>query len=246
MSNKTITLLAMVTALVLTNAAMADMYVDFSVGELNLDYNATTKVMVITSTVSGTSNGSTLEAGVYDDPGDLSNLLDSIQIDQDDFAFTLYSLSVTFSQNGTNDWSASGSLSLLDGTGSQVLSADFNSSAVAMITGGRTFFLDGYLTPLTGSGNPGVLVPSVYSWTMSDGGSPAETITVNNATSFDNGTMLNTQFNTNVAITLDQFLTGNRSLDDGDSHMTVTPAPAGVLLGIIGLGMIGARMRKYA
>lgn len=237
MSKKVLTLVA---ALVLTSTAMADIHLDFGVSELNLDYTVGSQLMTIES-----SNASTLDAWLLDG----ASVLDYLQVKASDLGTdVLYTLNLAFTQFGVDDWRAVGTFSMRD-TVQEVVAANFTSTNVYIDDTSYELKIKGYLLPV--SPNAGVLVPSAYTWNMTDG---TDTITVLSATSYDNGVMINTQFTTWGGWTEDEFFTGNIgstpvpsiSLMNGDSRIAITPVPAGVLLGIIGLSMVGARMRKYA
>lgn len=233
MLNKKISLVAVVAALALTGAtATADIHLDFGVSELNLDYTVGTGSMSIVS-----SNASTLETWLLDG----ASLLDYLQVDASAVApETLYSLDLSFTQFGVDDWRALGTFSMRD-VNREVVAANFSSTSVFIDDNTYELKIRGNLSPV--GGNASVLVPSVYAWEMTDG---TDTLSVSNATSFDTGVMINTQFTAWGGMTEDEFFTSDRDLVNGDSRIAVTPAPAAVLLGIVGLGMVGIRMRKYA
>ncbi|NLF29429.1 MAG: hypothetical protein GX591_00925 [Planctomycetes bacterium] len=240
-------ILSMIAAVVLTGAvASADTSLFCSVGELNLSYSVATGGMVITSGTSSSMDVWKLGAS----PVEHLALLES--------AVTgMYTLDMVFTQFAANDWRATGTLTLKD-VNQEVVKGSFVSSNVyidpnAGVLGSGSLVIKGSLSPI--SPNDGVLVPSVYGWDITNG---TDTIHFNNATSFDTGSVVNTEFLFDPSVfpvkpvTLDEFFTGMSgsmagwNLVDGDSQVTITPVPAGVLLGLIGLGMVGARMRKYA
>jgi len=195
MLNKTISLIATAAVLVLGSAAVADIHLDFGVSELNLDYTVGTGAMAITS-----SDDSSLETWLLDD----ATLLDYLQVDAAAVnPDTLYSLDLAFTQYGVDDWRATGTFSMRD-VNNEVVAANFASTDVFIDDGTYHLKILGSLTPV--GGNAGVLVPSAYAWTITDG---IDSIDVSNATSYDTGVMINTQFTVWGGMTEDEFFTGD-------------------------------------
>jgi len=121
------------------------------------------------------------------------------------------------------------------------LAADFTTTDVHIDDDTYGLKIKGFLASL--GGNEGLLVPSASSWGITDG---VDTINVPNATSYDTAAMINTTFTIWGGLTEDAFFTRDASLVNGGARIAITPLPAGVLLGLAGLSMVGVRMRKYA
>ena len=72
------------------------------------------------------------------------------------------------------------------------------------------------------------------------------TVTVTDADSYGSGDLLQMTFGVDGSTLADLFDNGEQSGGSGWMHGTVVPVPAAVLLGVVGLGLVGWRMRRYA
>jgi len=70
------------------------------------------------------------------------------------------------------------------------------------------------------------------------------TLTLNNWDSWDGGDLVSLHFVT-AGMNLDTFFGANRT-SEGAGDLSVVPVPTAVLLGILGLGVAGVKLRKYA
>ena len=71
-------------------------------------------------------------------------------------------------------------------------------------------------------------------------------MTVTNANPYGSGQLFQMTFGVNSATLADLFDGGEQSGAAGFMHGTIVPVPAAIVLGVIGLGLVGWRMRKYA
>jgi len=108
------------------------------------------------------------------------------------------------------------------------------------------------------SGNPSILMgsdPWVFTGDMHDGG-PGNadgnllTITVNEPGNHDTGGLVALHYPVYGSFSSLQDLFASLGqgsvLDNGSVHAQVVPIPAAVLLGMLGLGVTGMKLRKYA
>ena len=169
----------------------------------------------------------------------------------------LLSIELSFTESAPDIWSATGTLTLGDNsTGNpDKIVADFVSTSI--VIEGNHLDVSGILTAQIGLGS--ILVPPTDPWTyQGQSGAGAgglyddladNTITVPTNVASHNVGMLVVMHHT---LPIDErtfaelFAPGQRTLDQGDVDITITPVPAAVLLGIIGLGVVGLKLRKYA
>ena len=168
-------------------------------------------------------------------------------------------MNLDFVQAGVENWSATGDLWLTDNTTGNRFEADFVSSNIYIGgTSGNELFIAGSLSPFganeailvdPGSGNP---------WTFAGehdnlfgGGQDGmdNQVTVSLWEPWDSGSVIVMHYNVGTDSLDTLFGTSSPSggYIDGDIDMTITaPIPAAVLLGMIGLGVAGLKLRKYA
>jgi len=157
---------------------------------------------------------------------------------------------------GVDNWSAAGTLTFTDTvTTSNAVKADFTSSSIAIVGGAAGHLeITGYL--VTSSGNDAILINRGDPWKfMGDAAFTPNTpdadsvdgqITRGERAAQDNGTLLVLKFAIGQT-SLDTLFGGeNRTLDAGEVKGSIVPAPAAIGLGLIGLGLIGWYMRRYA
>jgi len=157
---------------------------------------------------------------------------------------------LTMTQLGPNNWSAAGTLGFTDlNTANNAVEAAVQSYSVS-IAGGY-LEIKGYLQNL--GANSSILVnrgdPWVFVGNADLGGADADTtanqITVFNPVSYDGGELLTLKFG--VGGTLDNFFSADRlNLTGGEVKGQVVPVPAAVLLGFLGLGAAGIKLRRFA
>ena len=259
MKRKLILAISLVSLLLSAAPATADLWLYFDIDQTQLSYT-NTSATTGTGTISLQSNA-TLYASLWNDV----TPIDSAQIDNSDAGVFSFSASLSFTKMGADDWDATGSLSLTELSGVNTrATANFTSNRLngpadvylAKI-GGMPFYelhVDGYLSPFTA---PSILVGAAAGnpWTFAgenqDGGlgngsdGVANRITVQPWEPWDGGTIASFHFATATS-SLDSFFGSNQSLSDGDIDMTVVPVPAAVLLGILGLSVVGVKLRKFA
>ena len=250
-------------AAVLTMAvtpALAELQVKFSADSLHLTYDSTTRKLDINSQNNAWYE-SAVGAWLYDTIAD--DVIDETILKDGDVTDTSFVLDLDVTQDLAGVWHADGPWSLKDKTGVVVAKAMFNSTLVQTVpefTKDPAFIAQGILSPwetntsiLLGA-DPWKFQGTVNAPPPAGNGSDGEeaTITVGNSGSYSGGTMITTHFLLGSYVDTDTFLTtdhtdaGGDSLNGGWASGTVVPVPAAVVLGFIGLGLVGWRMRKYA
>ena len=146
-------------------------------------------------------------------------------------------------------YSATGDLVVND-TGGTKIAADFVSTSVTFTPVGPFAFgwasvleVTGYLTPQSGTS---ILLGGSPQWVFEDT-TTGDTISLASADGFDHGDMIVYEYYVNYG-SLQHFLEAGDMDAYGTLNATIhsTPIPAAVLLGIIGLGVAGLKLRKYA
>ena len=220
--------------------AMADLALVYDMGYAVLDYDALSKKLTVHETTL-----STLSLSIFDD---VANVTTDEAALWGGSQFNLLLDLTLVDEAGDDNWSASGSLQFTD-----IDTADYAVSAAVQInsitTAGGALELRGSLSPLSGTsilvnrGDPWVAGGSALSLAVGSDG-VQDQITVNNADSYDGGEILTIKFG--VTTGLDELFGQNRTLTNGDVKGSVVPVPGAVLLGILGLGAVGIRLRKFA
>jgi hypothetical protein len=197
--------------------------------------NGTTATATVQARAPGTSY---MNMFVKEDDG---TVLDSLLVEP-------YSLSAVLNFVGSgNSYSVTGSLVVNDADGAKI-AANFQSANVrfeSLIAGNpysNTIYVSGYLSPAAG---PSILVGNSdpYKWEFK-GATDAISL-ADNIASYDTGNMVVYEFNVNYG-SLQQFLAANGAEALGMLNATVVPVPAAVLLGFLGLGAAGLKLRKSA
>jgi hypothetical protein len=166
---------------------------------------------------------------------------------------------LTFTKVAVDNWTATGNLTISDTVGTRVL-ADFTSNYVAINAASSDpgdpewfFTMAGDLDPQSPTS---ILVngTSGGSWTFlgefTKPGAPnadgtLNQVTVNGWELWSEGTLLELHLQVGTG-SLDTFFTTNGTYQDGQLNVTITPIPGAVLLGVLGLGVVGWKLRKYA
>lgn len=264
MLRKTITSLALLVSIGIVAAlaapAKATMIVTFHADSLCLDYDVEAKngnpanYMLIQSTVS------TILTVCTADDSDPTDVLDTAILKTVDPGFTMsdeMALTLTWS-NASGDWVGTGTATVKELDGDVKMMADVTTTSASFAPLGVFGFFQvaGNLTPY--DTNTSVLLPTVHGpWSYvgnsEDGTEPnadGETnqVTVSPADAYGTGTLFD--FSVSQTFTggnLDEFLSNDQFVATaGDAIFTVIPAPAAVVLGMIGLFVIGVRMRRHA
>ncbi len=237
--------------------AMADLALLFDIDGTEMTYSSGTATI---SLQSGATLMAKLKDGIF--TGDTANI-DNGDGDSDTFSLTS-TLNFT-DEPGVDDWSASGSIQVMDLSGINVIDALFQSSDIPFtfssddvyltpgdVPGTAFLNIDGYLSPTTA---PAILVdPTASNWTFqgetsasngSDG--VPDQITVQNWQKWNTGTVISFHYVV-FQNSLDTLFASDFAGVDGDIDLTITstPVPTAVLLGVLGLGVVGLKLRKYA
>ncbi|MCX5674712.1 MAG: hypothetical protein NTX87_06865, partial [Planctomycetota bacterium] len=178
-----------------------------------------------------------------------------------------FTLTLDMTQNGPEMWSATGSLLVSDQTtATNAIEAHFRSTNILIKNGsGYTLNIDGILSPLSGES---ILVNRGDPWRFAGDGNvyhvtfPADfyfrptpaspdadgtpgQITVAQSRSYGNGDLFVIKVNVPVG-TLDDLFASDRSMTGGEVKGSIVPAPAAVLLGLVGLAAVGWYRRRLA
>ena len=242
--------------------AVAEIHVKFSANSLHLDYDwdGSTGDMDITSQNTDAEK-TTAKLSLYDTVADTTPdraTLTTAITNSDTFILDLTVQMVS------GIWQATGTWTMND-TNGEAIKASFFSADIKTVEDWQAdpaFVMTGTLTPF--ESNEAILLGTSGSdWEFvgnADGGENSDgkddTITIGNWGSYNGGTMVTTHFLLGAYQDTDSFLqrdhlgntgpTAGMALDGGWASGTIVPVPAAVVLGFIGLGMVGWRMRKYA
>ena len=179
-------------------------------------------------------------------------LLDDVKIeDAADFAVSFTNLN--FVQSG-GTWSTTTGDLTIDDTGATKFNTKFKSVSISLNDQFNEFEMTGKLyvsNPSTSS----ILVPTANSWTFNGESGTVDSdnqVTISpNAYNYDSGICIVAHFDVHEYSTLAALFgdlnSGNPvTLDDGDIELTIVPIPAAVILGVLGLGVAGLKLRKFA
>lgn len=250
-------LLVMTLAVLSLNAipATADLqvYVDIDGTKMTVNGTANTAAIRIDPTLLGSRP--TVFATLQD--RETTAALDTTEITDALGDMLLFDLAFTESAPGI--WSATGELYLDDATGYFRIAGSFVSDYVTIH--GDDLDIEGSLVPLYAAGAESLLLPGASSypaWTFQgqvgggDGGpyddGVANTITVpGNLGWFIDGNVLVMHHTLPMGIRSFEalFADGERALTTGDIDITVVPVPAAILLGFLGLGAAGLKLRRF-
>lgn len=215
--------------------AMAD-FVELTASQTKMTVTATNTTIIEPLYPGGSS---TMDMFIKDDGG---NVLQSLIAEP-------YNLTAMLDFTGSgNNYSATGSLKVYDNTSDvdPKISAEFETTILTFdslppnpFTGPSGILtMTGYLTPTP----PDTSILLGDPWEFVG----ATTITLGNSADFDQGTMVVFEYIVQFG-TLQDYLA---EIDAQGSGMLIaqvhsTPIPAAVLLGVIGLGIVGLKLRKY-
>ena len=254
----------------MTAPALAEIHVPFRLDQIKMNYTIADGKMIVVPDTNAGFYVRTLDT--LGGPGAPELGLEKISkygVDEFDFL-----LDLTLVSKGVNLWAASGVMmasSKVDENGDPaashiVMLADFNATkfvfndaeinAAPMGLVEKEFRVVGALSPYTGSdfvpsGAPSVLIGgdpwefSGYNAITDD----FETLSVSNRDAYSSGQLTTIHFSINVAEgvdTMDELLAVDRSSPQGDAFGMLIPAPTAVILGLLGLSVVGIRMRRHA
>ena len=224
---------------------MADLLVSFDMTDANLTYTAATNALTVDEI-------SASDLRVYLKNTALSpDVRDTAMITGGDNFDLLLSLTLT-DLPGTDNWSGSGSLTFTDSnTNDDAVVANLETTSINIFAGGGgILWITGDLTDVSGGilqnrGDPWKFVgTSAIGGYLDADGVPGQ-ISVSSPDNYDIGVVLVLEFGTPTT-SEDVFFGSNRNIGGGNVKGSIVPAPAAVLLGMMGLGIVGIRMRRLA
>jgi len=222
-----------------TAPAMADLWVDFIAPQTQLTVDTTSPPgdgTLATATMVGAPN-----TGLYVYITDTDNVIAPQSLTHNPYDLTAL---LNFAGAG-NAYSVTGELMINDETGGTKVAAVFESTYVEF-TKTSAFMSDlhieGVLSPL--AGNQSILSES-SSWEFV--GNNTETVSLAaNAAYYDTGAITVFDMEVGGYGTLQEYLADDGATGIGDLSASIVPVPAAALLGMIGLGVVGVKLRKYA
>ena len=231
----------------------AGMEIYFDVEQTELSYDATSQ----TGSIYTTSDSTVIAQWILNPAGDDDvTIYNAFEIGGGG-SFTAGINNLVFSQSGVN-WSATGDLYVTD-TAATKLAGDFFTTGIGIEQVGSSYDLHmtGYILPV--SGNEAVLVGAAAGspWTFQGEADSTSLVgggwdgTDNQVTAdpwegFDYGTVVILHYSIGDISDLTTFFGITDVYERGDLEIRVVPLPAAVLLGMLGLGVAGIKLRKYA
>jgi hypothetical protein len=250
--NAKLLVLGLATLCLSTAPALADLAVVVDSSQTMTTITGKTSVNDLTAVVSALNPASDMTVKIQDTVTHAT--LDGVKL-------AIYGMDLSFHFLGAGDaYTANGVFKLQDAVGvNWDLQADFTSTNVALVPIGSDYRLEvqGTFSPM--SGNPSILMdsdPWVFKGDMHDGG-PGNadgnllTITVNGPGGYDVGGLVALHYPVYGKFSSLQDLFASLGegsvLDNGSVHaQVVVPVPAALLLGMLGMGVTGLKLRKYA
>ena len=226
--------------MLIATPAMADIVLEYHMFSATLDFDGANKLEVYQSP------GSILEVFKNDDVA-LTTLDTARIIGGSNFDFMLDLTMIDLP--GANNWSALGTLKFTDNDMSDnAVEAGVQSTSITLE--GGTLEIKGVLMDLN---PPSILVNRGDPWEFAgdfEADTPDEDLIANHVTmynpqSYDGGDLLTLKFSLGT-LTLDQFFSDSRLVGSGEVKGSIVPVPGAVLLGLLGLGAAGMKLRKYA
>lgn len=256
MSFRNIVIAAIVAMLTVASPALADPVVVFDMSGLVLNYDVDSRDLKVEEISSSTMYL------LYQDDVTLATY-DSVTVANSavDHQFDLMISLKMVDELDVNNWSATGRFEFTDKNSDKVL-ALFKSTSVSISSGQLS--ITGSMTTVGPPESDQILQPSpgepwqfagTGQWdldTDGDGsldngvdGTPNQ-ISVESAYAYDGGTLTTLKFGVG-GHSLDSFFGADRpNIPGGQVRGEITPVPAALGLGLLGLGLMGWRMRRYA
>ena len=242
MKKRTLLLTICFVALCLNAApAMANLVATYDMSSAELSYDAATNKLTVYETAM-----SNLEVRQKDDT--TMTTLDTATVVGGTKFNLLLDLTLV-DQPGVNNWSGAGSFVFTDTSlASNAVEAAIQTYEIVRESG--ALIIRGYLSELLP--NTSILVNRGDPWvfagtaglTAAGADGTADQVTMYNPGSYDGGQLITIEFG--IGSDLDILFATNRTLSGGIVTGQVVPVPAAIVLGILGLGVVGIKLRKYA
>ncbi len=219
--------------------ALADIAVTYDCSEATMVYNKVAGTASVSNTLGSTFDvieKDTVSGSALDSARSLGN------------SFNL-NLQLNLTHLGVESWGGTGTIQFTDtNTATPAVLATVAITSIQIVAGDLQ--IQGLLSNGTGilvnRGNPWVYVGQQAVPGKADGDSVPGQITVGNVASYTTGTLLTLQFAVPGNGSLDTLFGVDRTLESGEVKGSIVPAPAAVLLGAMGLGLVGWVKRRYA
>jgi len=244
-NHRLLCLLAPLGALLLASMpAQAEIAVTFDMNSARLDYTLSSSNLTVRETA-----GSVFD--VRKENTTALTILDTARIDGGSFFDLFLDLTMT-DLPGANNWSAAGSLKFTDSTTTTFgVEAIFSSTGVYTLFGNNVLVIEGRLSPLSGStilvnyGDPWTYVGQENIGLEGNQDGMNGQFSIDNPENYSQGDLVTLKFGLG-GLSLDALFGANRMLAGGEVKGMIVPAPAAVVLGALGLGLVGWVRRKWA
>ena len=221
--------------------AMADLVLTYDMAGAELSYDAGTKKLTVYETAL-----SNLEVRQKDDT--TNTTLDYAAVVGGTNFNLLLDLTLVDGP-GVNDWSGTGSFGFTDTS----LASNAVEAAVQtylIVWDGSSLTIKGYLNDLLPNtsilvkrGDPWVFAGSAVNTALGSDGT-ADQVTMYHPGSYNGGLLITIEFG--IGSNLDTLFASDQTLSGGIVTGQVVPVPAAIVLGILGLGVVGWKLRKFA
>jgi len=232
--------------------AIADLALTYHVNKAELSYTATTKKLQVRETyrsILEVRQEDTLTFAVHDN-AEVNGYFWDGSANQANFDLLL---DLQLVQLGPNNWSAtSGSLKFTD-TNRASNAVEAAVDVYEIVVDSDELRIRGHMTNLgtntkilVNRGDPWKFVGNDETGDAGDADGTANQVTMYGPENYDIGEVLTVKFG--VGVDLDTLFGGvdNQTLLGGEVKGQVVPVPAAVLLGFLGLGAAGLKLRKFA